>query len=77
MKRLERNAAVRGLVTHWARLLTEGQKENLFVTADERIVFGQLATVTVDASIDERAWIVPKDTDTPDVSLFGEIEEAS
>lgn len=77
MKRLERNATVRGLVTHWARLLTEGQKENLFVTADERIVFGQLATVTVDASIDERAWIVPKDTDTPDISLFGEIEEAS
>ena len=55
MKRLERNATVRGLVTHWARLLTEGQKENLFVTADERIVFGQLATVTVDArSMNER-----------------------
>jgi len=77
IKRMERNAAVKQLVNHWAHFLADGHKETLFDRGDERIVFGQLATVTVDASIDERAWIVPKESETIDVPLFDEGEEAS
>jgi hypothetical protein len=77
MKRMERNAAVKGLLNHWAHFLAEGHRENLFDVGDERIVFGQLAMVTVDASIDERTWIVPKENEAPDVPLFDESEEAS
>jgi len=69
IKRLERNAAVKGLVEHWAVFLTQGQSDNLFGSGDRRIEFGQLATVTVDASIDERAWIIPKETEMADVPL--------
>lgn len=78
IKRLEHNAAVRGLVNHWATFLAQGGKQNLFGAADERIVFGHLATVTVDASIDELTWIVPKGTETTiDEPLFDDVEEAS
>jgi hypothetical protein len=41
----------------------------LFDAGDRRIQFTQLVTVTVDASLDERAWIVPKETESADVSL--------
>jgi hypothetical protein len=70
IKRLEHNAAVRGLVEHWAQFLPRTQSDSLFGTGDRRIEFGKLATVTVDASIDERAWIVPKADDSADVPLF-------
>jgi len=69
IKRMERNAAVKGLVEHWALFLPQGQSDSLFGVGGKRIEFGQLATVTVDASIDERAWIVPKDPDSSDVPL--------
>lgn len=69
IKRLERNAAVKGQVEHWAQFLVQGQSDTLFGGADRRIEFGQLATVTVDASIDERAWIVPKDAGAGDMPL--------
>jgi hypothetical protein len=69
IKRLERNAAVKGLVEHWALFLSRAQSDSLFVSGDRRIEFGELATVTVDASIDERAWIVPRDSEMMDASL--------
>jgi len=70
IKRLERNAAVKGQVEHWAQFLVQGQSDTLFGAADRRIEFGQLATVTVDASIDERAWIVPKEAEVGDMPLL-------
>lgn len=75
IKRLERNPAVRGQLEHWAQLLAQRQSDNLFGDADRRIEFGQLETVTVDASIDERAWIVPKEADLTDEQLA--LEEGS
>lgn len=70
IKRLERNAAVKGQVEHWAQFLAQRQSDTLFGAADRRITFGQLATVTVDASIDERAWIVPKEAESTDLPLL-------
>src|ERR1700676_193452 len=70
IKRMERNAAVRGLVTHWAQYLVRSQADDLFGSGDQRVVFGQLATLTVDASIDERSWIVPREVATADVPLL-------
>ena len=70
IKRLERNAAVKGQVEHWAQFLVLGQSDTLFGTGDRRIEFGSLATFTVDASIDERAWIVPKDAEASDMPLL-------
>jgi hypothetical protein len=70
IKRLERNAAVKGLVEHWALFLAQGQSDSLFGSGDRRIEFGPLATATVDASIDERAWIVPKELDIGDMPLL-------
>jgi hypothetical protein len=75
IKRLERNAAVKGQVEHWAQFLAQGQSDTLFGTGDRRIEFGRLATVTVDASIDERAWIVPKEPEASDIPLL--IDEAA
>lgn len=72
IKRLERNGAVKGLVEHWGQYLAQHQSDTLFGAADRRIEFGPLATVTVDASIDERAWIVPKEVEHGDVALFTE-----
>lgn len=77
IKRIEHHAAVRGLVNHWANYLAQGNRENLWDHGDQRIVFGHLAAVTVDASIDERTWIVPKDAQSADIALFDEIDEAS
>lgn len=70
IKRLERNAAVKGQVEHWAQFLVQSQSDTLFGVGDRRIAFGQLATFTVDASIDERAWIVPKEAEAGDMPLL-------
>jgi hypothetical protein len=61
IKRLERNPAVRGLTLNWAEFLKQHQTDTLFEKADLRIEFGELLSVTVDASIDEKAWILPKE----------------
>jgi hypothetical protein len=54
---------------HWALFLAQRQSDNLFDSGDRRIEFGQLATATVDASIDERAWIIPKELEIGDMPL--------
>jgi hypothetical protein len=59
IKRLERNRAVLALVNAWADFLASRQEATLLTPADDRIVFGKLATVEVDALIDERAWTIP------------------
>jgi hypothetical protein len=61
IKRLERNPAVRGLTLNWSEFLKKHQTDTLFEPADLRIEFGELLSVTVDASIDEKAWILPKE----------------
>jgi hypothetical protein len=58
IKRLERNSAVLGLVRAWADFL-HGE-DTLFTPRDERILFGELATLEADAAIDERTWIPPE-----------------
>ena len=37
IKRLERNAAVKGLMEHWALFLAQRQSDNLFDSGDRRI----------------------------------------
>jgi hypothetical protein len=69
IKRFERNAAVKGHIEHWAQFLAQAQSDTLFDAGDRRIQFTQLATVTVDASLDERAWIVPKEAESLDMPL--------
>jgi hypothetical protein len=79
IKRLERNPAVRGLTVNWAEFLKQHQADTLFGPADRRIEFGELLSVTVDASIDEKAWILPKE-DPPSgeiLSLLSTSEEMS
>ena len=61
IKRLERNPAVRGLTANWAAFLKQHQADTLFELADRRVEFGELLSVTVDASIDEKAWILPRE----------------
>ena len=80
LSKMKRWSAMRGLrVFHpLGRLATEGQKE----TSCSRAVtngssFGQLATVTVDASIDERAWIVAPGPRYSRRFPFGEIGGSS
>jgi hypothetical protein len=58
IKRLERNRAVLDLVKAWADFLTGRQDASLFRAADERITFGKLTTVDIDAAIDDKAWSV-------------------
>jgi hypothetical protein len=72
IKRLERNAAVRGQVEHWAQFLAQRQSDTLFDAADRRIEFDELTAVTVDAAIDERTWTVPKEAELGDLPLFPE-----
>ncbi|MEV6927617.1 hypothetical protein AB0M46_24385 [Dactylosporangium sp. NPDC051485] len=36
-------------------------EDTLFASRDERIVFGDLLSIDVDAAIDEAAWIPPTD----------------
>jgi hypothetical protein len=69
IKRLERNQAVRGLTVNWAEFLKQHQADTLFDAADRRIEFGDLLSVTVDASIDEKAWILPKEEPVSGESL--------
>lgn len=59
IKRLERNNAVYQLVRAWADYL-QGE-DTLFASRDERIIFGDLLSIDVDAAIDEAAWIPPPD----------------
>jgi hypothetical protein len=68
VKRLEHNRAVLALVTAWADLLSSRQESTLLSPGDERIVFGKLATVTVDAVIDEKAWAVPSNDSERDAT---------
>jgi Domain of unknown function (DUF4365) len=58
IKQFERNNAVFALVRAWADLLRG--EDTLFGQRDERILFGELATVQADAAIDEKVWIIPK-----------------
>jgi hypothetical protein len=69
IKRLERNPAVRGLTANWAEFLKQHQVDTLFESADRRIEFGELLSVTVDASIDEKAWILPREEADGDESF--------
>jgi len=72
IKRLERNRAVLDLTKAWADFLTGRQDASLFRVADERIIFGKLATVGIDAAIDDKAWtaVAPRTPDgTPTMGL--------
>jgi hypothetical protein len=54
MKALERNSAVRGSVTFWAKYLR--QPEGLFDTPDPRMGFGALVGFNVDRGVDDKVW---------------------
>jgi hypothetical protein len=79
IKRLERNPAVRGLTVNWAEFLKQHQADTLFEAADRRIEFGELLAVIVDAAIDEKAWILPKEETANDetLNLLSTAEEMS
>jgi hypothetical protein len=70
VKRFERNRAVLALVTAWADLLSSRRESTLLRPGDERIVFGKLATVTVDAVIDEKAWTVSSNDSERDATTL-------
>jgi hypothetical protein len=55
MKILERNSAVRGTVTFWAKYLRQPE-DDLLRAKDPRLSFGELLTLSVGSGIDERAW---------------------
>ena len=74
MKRLERNKAVGELVRAWADFLKRTDQPSLFSPPDDRIVFGNLATVLIDAAIDENVWIVDREPEqgSPEARLFAD-----
>ncbi len=72
IKRLERNRAVLDLVRAWADFLKGREQGTLLRPSDDRIVFRELATVRIDARIDESVWIVAaqdSDDESPDGAL--------
>ncbi len=58
IKRLERNRAVLDLTRAWADFVASRQEATLFTPGDQRIVFGSLETLSIDAVIDEKAWTI-------------------
>lgn len=54
MRRMEKNAAVLGQVTMWARILGE---TSLFVDAGQLLTFGSLQTFELDWGIDDPSWL--------------------
>ena len=71
MKRLEKNAAVRGLVQFWAEYLARPLELG---ERDRPLLFGDLITLQVDIGINDKDWNLPSNEETIDVSGFGQQE---
>jgi hypothetical protein len=74
IKAIERNAAVRGTVTFWAKYLRQ-REDRLFETPDPRIGFGSLLKLSTDRGIDEQSWKRTARKSSADVR--GELDEGS
>ncbi len=74
IKRIEKNAAVRGQVRMWAAYL--GREEDLLGTGSRVLEFGQLVTFGTGRGIDDAAWstdpeaVAPSEDDADDWTLF-------
>jgi hypothetical protein len=87
MKALERNGAVRGSVTFWAKYLRQPD-DGMLDHPDPRLGFGTLVGLSVNRGVDDKAWEEARadasnaaagelDRSTKELRLFDDKEEAS